>query len=196
MANVCQYGDAALEQNIWTVKSAGDGYYYLYSRLDGGEKYMLDVYYALADNGTNIGIYENTNSPAQLFRFADNGDGTCTVVTQASGGTSCIQTAGASKDANANVEEWTRSGSAEQKWIVHNVRFMGYKGDCKNEDDQINKDDVKRMTDHVMNREAFAGNPMEFIDMDGNGVINGFDLAILKRMAANREDWIPMYTAE
>lgn len=142
-ANICQYGDGSLQQNIWKVKSAGNGYYYLYSMLDGGDRYLLDVYYALTEDGTNINIYENTGSTAQLFKFVDNGDGTCRILTCVSGDASCLQTANASAEANANIEEWTYNGGLQQHWMLHYPKFMGYKGDLNGAEEQLDLVDEK-----------------------------------------------------
>ncbi len=196
MANVCQYGNGRMEQNIWTLKSAGDGYYYLYSKLDGGEKYLLDLYYGLADDGTKIGIHENTYSDAQLFKFLDNGDGTCTVVTKATTDRSCVGVEGDYTAENAGIVQNTRNGSDDQKWIIRNPKFMGYKGDCSGMDDVLNGTDCKRMAEHILNKEPFVDNPMEFIDMNGDGAINIFDLTILKSMAADKNEWKALYDCE
>ena len=61
--NVDQLGaNGPQKQNLWKLESAGDGYYYIYSQVGDGKTYLLDVAYAKAENGTNIGIYSNTNS--------------------------------------------------------------------------------------------------------------------------------------
>ncbi len=195
-ANVCQYGSGTMQQNIWKLKSAGNGYYYLYSALEGGETYLLDVYYALADDGTNINIYENTGSPAQLFKFVDNGDGTCRILTSCSGDASCLQTANASVDAGANVEEWSYNGSTQQHWILHYPRFMGYKGDVNGATEQldlVDGQDVAILNDYLLTTTSLSSVPMEFKDMNDDGVLDVFDLAILKSMANGSRDLIPLY---
>ncbi|MBE6861015.1 MAG: rhamnogalacturonan lyase [Ruminococcus sp.] len=103
---------------IWTVQSAGGGYYYVYSSLGDGKTYMLDLDYGKADNGTNIGIYTNTNSDAQLFKFVKNDDGTYTITTKNTKDASCIGISGGSKEAGATVIQWECNDSNDQKWIV------------------------------------------------------------------------------
>ncbi len=195
MANVCQSGTGSMEQNIWTLKSAGNGYYYLYSRLAGGEQYLLDVYYAETADGTNIGLYEFTNSPAQLFKFVDNGDGTCRILTCNTGDAGCLQTAGASADANANVEQSTWNGGSEQKWIIRTPQLLGYKGDCS-KDTQVTADDTAQMQAHILNKTPLSGLPVQIPDMNEDGVINAFDLAMVKKAAGNEGFSMPIYICE
>lgn len=115
-ANV-QQGDSVADH--WTFSDAGNGYYYIYSTLGDGKTYLLDVDYGKTENGTNIGIWSNTNSDAQLFKLVDNGDGTYTIVTKASGDASALGIASGSKDNGANVVEWECNDSADQKWKLN-----------------------------------------------------------------------------
>ncbi len=102
----------------WTLVDAGDGYYKVYSELGDGNTYLLDLDYGKTDNGTNIGIYTDTSSDAQSFKFVDNGDGTYTICTKATSDESCIGIESGSKDIGANALQWTCDDSANQKWIV------------------------------------------------------------------------------
>ncbi len=102
----------------WTLVDAGDGYYKIYSELGDGKTYLLDLDYGKTDNGTNIGIYTDTSSDAQSFKFVDNGDGTYTITTKSTGDESCIGIQSGSTEAGANALQWTCDGSDNQKWIV------------------------------------------------------------------------------
>ncbi len=106
------------EYNGWNLESAGGGYYYIYSELGDGRTYLLDLDYGKVDNGTNIGIYTNTASDAQLFKFVDNGDGTYTICTKPTADESCIGIVSGSTEEGANVLQWACDGSANQKWIL------------------------------------------------------------------------------
>lgn len=108
-------------QNGWYLSDAGDGYYKIISELADGKTYYLDVDYGKTDNGTNIGIWSNTNCDAQSFKFVDNGDGTYAICTKVTGDDSAVGVAGASKDIGANVVEWSCNDSADQKWIIEPV---------------------------------------------------------------------------
>lgn len=104
--------------NGWMMQDAGDGYYRICSEVGDGKTYYLDLDYGKTDNGTNIGIYSNTHSDAQLFKFLDNGDGTYTIATKPTKDQSCIGIAAGSKEEGANVVQWARDGSDNQKWML------------------------------------------------------------------------------
>lgn len=101
---------------LWTVKPAEDGYYYIYSALGDGKTFLLDIDYGKTDNGTNIGIWGDTQSDAQLFKFVDNGDGSYTICTKVTNDDSALGVTAGSKDEGANVVEWAANGSDDQKW--------------------------------------------------------------------------------
>ncbi len=104
---------------VWTfAESASGGYYYIYSELGDGKTFLLDVDSAKTENGTNIGIWGNTNSDAQLFKLVDNGDGTYAICTKVTKDASCIGVNGASTEAGASVIEWECNDSDDQKWIL------------------------------------------------------------------------------
>lgn len=103
----------------WTfAESETPGYYYIYSELGDGKTFLLDLDFGKVDNGTNIGIYGNTNSDAQLFKLVDNGDGTYAICTKVTNDGSGIGVTAASKDSGANVVEWECNDSDDQKWIL------------------------------------------------------------------------------
>ena len=113
--NVAQGNTGA---NGWTMEDAGDGYYRIYSEVGDGKTYLLDLDYGKVDNGTNIGIWGDTASDAQLFKFVDNGDGTYTITTKATEDASCLGVVAGSTDVGANVVQWACDGSANQSWIL------------------------------------------------------------------------------
>ena len=106
------------EAQSWRLEDAEDGYYRIYSEVGNGKTYLLDVDYGKTDNGTNIGIYSNTKSDAQLFKFVDNADGTYTITTKVTDDSSCLGVDGMSKNEGANVLEWECAGTDDHKWIV------------------------------------------------------------------------------
>ncbi len=115
--DVIQNGTDASAANTWTLKDGGDGYYYILSCLGDGKTYFLDLANGAADNGTNIGIWTDTKSDAQLFKFVDNGDGTYQIVTKATRDQSVIGIVAGSTEAGASAVQWKYDGSANQKWI-------------------------------------------------------------------------------
>ncbi len=115
-ANVQQGTSGSL---VWRFEeSAEAGYYHIYSELGDGKTYLLDLDYGKPDNGTNIGIWSNTNSDAQLFKLVDNGDGTYAICTKATNDESGIGVTSASKENGANVIQWVCNDSADQKWVL------------------------------------------------------------------------------
>lgn len=68
--NVIQYSASkAKANNTWKFVPDGKGYYYIYSCLGDGRTFLLDVSCNSSANGTNIGIYKNTNCSAQLYKL-------------------------------------------------------------------------------------------------------------------------------
>ncbi len=102
----------------WTLEDAGNGYYRIYSEVGDGKTYLLDLDYGMVDNGTNIGIWSDTASDAQLFKFVDNGDGTYTICTKATKDESCLGVTAGSTEEGANVVQWACDGSDNQKWTL------------------------------------------------------------------------------
>lgn len=101
----------------WTLLDAGNGYYKVYSELGDGKSLLLDLDYGKTDNGTNIGIWTDTDSDAQSFKFVANGDGTYAIVTKSTHDKSGIGIDSGSVAEGANVIQWTLDGSDNQKWI-------------------------------------------------------------------------------
>ena len=112
----------------WTFEDAGDGYYRLYSELGDGKTYLLDIDYGKTENGTNIGIWGDTQSDAQLFKFVDTGNGTYNICTKVTNDNSGIGVTAASKEIGANVIEWACNESDDQKWILE-IKIDPIEGD-------------------------------------------------------------------
>ena len=118
-ANVQQWGaDEAASHNTWKVKSAGDGYYKLYSQVGDGNTYLLDVTGEKSANGTNVEIYQDSGSNAQLFKFVENNDGSYRIYTKTSNDDSCVEVINASASSGANVQQWEDNGHACQSWYL------------------------------------------------------------------------------
>ncbi len=112
----------------WTMEDAGGGYYRIYSEVGDGKTYLLDLDYGKTDNGTNIGIWSDTASDAQLFKFVDNGDGTYNICTKATQDESCLGVTAGSTETGANVVQWACNGSDDQKWTL-NIKVDPLNGD-------------------------------------------------------------------
>lgn len=152
-ANVSQTESSILNNStLWTVKKASDsGYYYIYSMLDKGQ-YLLDVTQGKTANGTNIEIYEDSNSDAQLFKFVANNDGSYCILTKTSKDKSCVEVKSALTDSGANVQEWEKNGHACQSWILEPI------------------------SNALNSSEILIG------DLNTDGIINIFDYILIKRL--------------
>ena len=123
-SNVQQWGaTSAVAHNTWHVRAAGNGYYHILSMLGDGQTYYLDLDYGKTDNGTNIGIYTNTNADAQLFKFVESGNGVYTILTKSSNDKSAVEVKSASAESGANIQQWEINGNDCQKWIAEKVEF-------------------------------------------------------------------------
>ena len=104
------------EANTWKLKAgANEGEYYIYSMLDGGDTYLLDVADGKTDNGTNIGIWTDTESNAQVFKIFKDGD-VYHIATAVSDYKSYVGIWGGSHDDKANAIEWENDRTDNQKW--------------------------------------------------------------------------------
>ncbi len=117
--NVSQSADASpAEKNTWKLVSAGENNeYYIYSMLDGGETYLLDVTEGKTENGTNMEIWTKSNSKAQIFKiFKDGGD--YHIATAVSDYGSYVGIWGGSHEEKGNAIEWEKDGSDNQRWQI------------------------------------------------------------------------------
>ena len=120
--NVQQYGTAANKaNNTWTLKSAGDGYYYIISKLTTGSNCYLTVAGGANENGANAELSSFAGSDAQKFKLKTNPGGSCLLLTKCSGDTKCIEIAGAETGAGANVQQWEVNGNTCQWWQLETV---------------------------------------------------------------------------
>ena len=114
-ANIYQQGSTGTGlSDIWILKDAGDGYYYLASAAD--ENYVLDVAGKKTDNGTNIDLYQNNGGTNQQFRILSNGDGSYLICTRISGDQSAVEVADASTSSFGNIQQWALNGEPRQSW--------------------------------------------------------------------------------
>ena len=115
--NVQQWGaDGAASYNTWRAVAADDGYYKLYSQVGDGSTYLLDITGAKSADGTNVEIYQESGTKAQLFKFVQNTDGSYRIYTKASSDASCVEVVDALTTSGANVQQWTDNGHNCQSW--------------------------------------------------------------------------------
>lgn len=115
--NVQQYGTVANKaNNTWTVKSAGDGYYYIVSKLSTGENCYLTVADGANENGTNVEISTFRGDDSQKFKLQATSGGAFMLLTKCSKESKCVEIADAETGAGANVRQWVPTGSTCQWW--------------------------------------------------------------------------------
>ncbi|MBE6854538.1 MAG: hypothetical protein E7501_02665 [Ruminococcus sp.] len=121
--NVQQWGaNGASAHNTWKLAEDGNGFYYLISQLGDGSTYYLDVNGGDSANGTNVQIWEKSNSRGQQFTFTKNTDGSYIIHTNCySGGVKCVEVADASTASGANVQQMKVNGSSCQHWYFEKV---------------------------------------------------------------------------
>ncbi|MBQ8725352.1 MAG: RICIN domain-containing protein, partial [Oscillospiraceae bacterium] len=120
--NVQQYGKVAEKaNNTWTVKDAGDGYYYIISQLSDGTSCYLDVDGGKNENGANVQIWTSNGEDAQKFKLKRNADGSYMILTKCSNETKCVEIINAETGAGANVQQWVLTGSTCQNWYFEKV---------------------------------------------------------------------------
>ncbi|MBP5379571.1 MAG: RICIN domain-containing protein [Ruminococcus sp.] len=105
-------------QNTWKCVQATGDYFYikpantdLYLYVDNGSR----------DNGANIVVADKNGYSDQFFKFADNGDGTVTILTRASRDASAVEVGSAANNSGANIQQWEINGHACQKWEMIEV---------------------------------------------------------------------------
>lgn len=116
-SNVQQWNSNGLDCQRWKLKefSGGGNYYYIRSASD--LKYVLKS--DGSSNGGNISIAEySTKDSSMLFKFSKNPDGTYFIMTRSSKDACYVETAGASIESGANIQQWEPTDSDCQKWAA------------------------------------------------------------------------------
>ena len=118
-ANV-QQGQAGVSElkNTWKCIQATGDYFYI---KPAESELCLYVDNGSKDNGANIVVADKNGYSDQFFKFADNGDGTVTILTRASRDASAVEVGSAAKDNGANIQQWEVNGHACQKWEMIEV---------------------------------------------------------------------------
>ncbi len=201
-SNVQQWGSNGFDCQKWTLKPFGSGNYY-YIRSVQDPNYVLKA--EGSANGSNIDIvtYSNKDS-SMLFRFSKNPDGSYNIITHASREAAYVEVASASKDSGGNIQQWTPTNSSCQNWTAvtelnttvstaaeteetTTVTTVSEPKDIKGDVDDnalVEKDDVIMLQKFLVKKENLKA--YKRADMNNDGVINVFDLILLKRTVIKR----------
>ncbi|WP_373808972.1 RICIN domain-containing protein [Streptococcus ferus] len=109
---VKRYDVEQLSKSVGQTISDGDYHIVLASNPD----YGVDVAGAASKNGTNIQIYQNTKTAAQVFTVSYLGGGYYKLIHKFTN--KSMDVASASRDIHTNVQLWDYNGSEAQQWIL------------------------------------------------------------------------------
>lgn len=162
-ANVQQWGaNEGQSYNVWRIEAADNGYYRIYSMLDGGTEYLLQT--GSSQDSANICIAQQQNTDAQLYQFSANADGSFRILTKISGDTKAVEVINAEKTNGANVQQWETNGVNCQDWELIPI-------------DYVNTNDLTESNKTSIEEDDFTPG-----DLNEDGVINVFDMIIEKRI--------------
>jgi len=176
---VQQWGaDGGQSHNTWIFEPVGDGYYMLKSGLGN---FYLDVDYGKTEDGTKIGIYENTSSNAQYFKFIKNSDGSFKITTAVSSDKSVLDITDGSTGSGAKVVEMTINGKASQNWWVFEAfEAENYiKGDTDS-NETVDIFDLAVMRKAVADSSKLTSTQLKAADVNEDGNVNASDLELLQ----------------
>ncbi|MBQ8011361.1 MAG: RICIN domain-containing protein [Oscillospiraceae bacterium] len=120
--NIQQYGTVpGKANNTWTVKDAGDGYYYIISQLSDGKSGYMTVAGGENTDGANVEISSFKGDDSQKFMLKRCTDGSYLILTKCSNEKKCVEVIGAETGAGANVQQWVLTGSTCQNWYFEKI---------------------------------------------------------------------------
>lgn len=213
-ANVQQWAmNEPAPYNVWRLKSAEDGYYYILPAKS--DDVYLDVAGNKALNGQNVGLYVFKGTDNQKFKFTKNADGSYKIRTKVSDDKSAVEVKDALKDAGANIQQWKVNGVNCQDWFIDKVAIAETTapvvtttiatqpttpvptivlGDA-NCDGSVDLADATAIVQHIGNEDKYSLSEQGFINADctGDGKVTGADAILLQKFEAGMEE-LPVYT--
>lgn len=164
---------------VWTFTRQSDGKYTVQAK-DGR---ALTVENGSAEDGANIALAAYSGNDSQKFTLQCNKDGSYSLLTVVSGGKSCADVYEISLEDGANICQWNYWGGDGQKFVLEPaIPEKIIIGD-------VNADGEFTTTDVVMMQKFLLGigtlNDWSMGELHSDGVINAFDLAVMKRMLIN-----------
>lgn len=188
--NVSQQNDTEINSgNVWTLKKADDGYYYISSTVGNGE-YLLDLANGKIDSGTNIAIFKNTNSDAQLFKFIDNKDGSYVITTKVTKDQSAIEVKDALMTSGGNIQQWQRNGHNCQLWILEPAVYNVFDSDDIIVGD-VNHDGKVNVFDYIIikRNNSFNGLERQFADTNSDGLVDNADVKAMGSFLVKKDNF-------
>ncbi len=161
----------------WTFTRLDDGTYTVQT-TDGR---ALTVANGSAEDGANIHLAAYTGDASQRFALHCNKDGSYSILTTASNNQGCVDVYEISLADGANICQWEYWGGDGQKFILEPVA-----AEVQNMIGDVNADGICSVQDAVMMQKFIvnAGDLTDWTagDLNQDGRINAFDLAIMKKI--------------
>ena len=177
---------------VWKAVADGNGYYRIVSLAN--EELYLDVTGGKAADGTNIGVWIDSGSDAQLFSFVKQADGSYILSTKASAGKSAVEVKDASNESGTNIQEWGKNGHACQTWFLDWVDIPEAEaltvGDL-NGDGEIDVFDETLMKRALLAQDA-SESTLKASDVTGDASVDTTDLVAMHKFLHNL-DKLPAY---
>lgn len=208
--NVQQWTPNGLDCQKWILKAftGGGNYYYIHSVSD--TNYVLKA--EGSANGGNISINKfSSKDSTMLFKFSKNPDGTYYIMTRASKDSCLVETAGASSEGGANIQQWSPTNSNCQKWSAETMTTASEttivttetttvpqttESDDKRSDGDINNDGIVGVADlvllskHLLKDGKLTSEQCDFADVCNDGIIDVYDLVILRKLTVSQSELI------
>ena len=102
--------------DLWKIKKADKGYYYLYSGVGDGNTFVLDVTGKNTANGTTLEINQFSGEDSQQFSIVDNNNGSYIIKSKITDNISCVEIKDGGLQSGDKVQQWELSGLQWQKW--------------------------------------------------------------------------------
>lgn len=134
-----------------------------------------------AENGTNIKLSEFKNDISQRFTIQCNKDGSYSLMTAVSGGTSCADVFEISTAENANINQWEYWGGDGQKFILEPASDKRIKGDV-NADGKFNIADAVLLQKWILNVPDATLVDWKAGDLHEDEKIDAFDMCLMRKL--------------
>lgn len=160
----------------WSIVKLTDGTYQLLDRRG----YALTVETGTGDDGSNVSVSQNIDTDAQKFTIRANKDGSYSVMSVVSDGSSCLDVYEVSSDDGANICQWSYWDGLGQHFVLepalHETSVIG----------DVNADGKFSAADLVMMHKYILGvgelTDPQAGDLIADGTIDVFDLVVMRRL--------------
>ena len=102
--------------DLWKIKKADKGFYYLYSGVGDGNTFVLDVTGKNTANGTTLEINQFSGEDSQQFSIVDNNNGSYIIKSKITDNISCVEIKDGGLQSGDKVQQWEFSGLQWQNW--------------------------------------------------------------------------------